>query len=84
MSKTTRKASIDISVIKRKTRENVGPLQKKMGDLVARTWKRLKYSRTFSCQSSSAQRSSYTSQVSEEKGRDREHEEPPTIEAVQA
>lgn len=33
--------------IKRKTRENVGPFQKKTGDLVARTWKRLRYSRTF-------------------------------------
>ena len=65
---------------KRKTRENVSPVQKETGDLVSRDMgrRRLRYSMTFLPQSSPASAPATPPKGQKTKGGDWENEEPPT------
>ncbi|KAK4807026.1 hypothetical protein QYF61_000355 [Mycteria americana] len=64
---------------KRKTRENVGPLQKEMGDLVTQDMEKAEVLNDFFASFFTGKFSSHTAQVVEGKGRDWENEEPPTV-----
>ncbi|KAM9590815.1 uncharacterized protein ACIBXB_005869 [Morphnus guianensis] len=64
---------------KRKTRENVGPLWKDMGDLVTRDMEKAEVLNDFFALVFTGKCSSHTAQVAEGKGRDWENEEPPTV-----
>ncbi|KFW77528.1 hypothetical protein N336_11811, partial [Phalacrocorax carbo] len=64
---------------KRKTRENVGPLQKETGDLVTQDTEKVEVVNYFFASVFTSKCSSHTTQVTEGKGRDWEDEEPPTI-----
>ncbi|PKU39793.1 rna-directed dna polymerase from mobile element jockey-like [Limosa lapponica baueri] len=64
---------------KRKTRENVGPLWKEIGDLVIQNMEKAEVLTDFLVLIFTSKCSSHTSQVAVGKGRDWEHEEPPTV-----
>ena len=64
---------------KRKTRENVGPLQKETGDLVTRDMEKAEVLNDFFASVFTSKCSSHTTQVAEGKGTDWENEEPPTV-----
>ena len=64
---------------KRKTRENVGPLQKEMVDLVTCDMEKAEVLSNFFASGFTGKCSSHTAQVAEGKGRDWENEEPPTV-----
>ena len=64
---------------KRKTRENVGPLQKETGDLVTQDMEKAEVLNEFFASVFTGKCSSHTAQVTEGKGRDWENEEPPTV-----
>ena len=61
---------------KRKTRENVGPLQK---ETVTRDMEKAEVLDDFFASVFTSECSSHTTQVAEGKGRDWENEEPPTV-----
>ncbi|GAB0185476.1 mitochondrial enolase superfamily member 1 [Grus japonensis] len=65
---------------KRKTRENVGPLQKDIGELVTQNMEKAEVFNPFFVSVFTAKCLSQTTQVAEGKGRDWENEEPPTVE----
>ncbi|GAB0175757.1 mitochondrial enolase superfamily member 1 [Grus japonensis] len=64
---------------KRKTKENVGPLQKEMGDLVTWDMEKAEVLNDFFASVFTGKCSSHTAQVAEGKDRDWENEEPPTV-----
>ncbi|KAM9653655.1 uncharacterized protein ACIBXB_010484 [Morphnus guianensis] len=64
---------------KRKTRENMGPLWKEMGDLVTQDMEKAEVLNDFFASVFTNKCSSHTAQVTEGKGRDWENEELPTI-----
>ncbi|GAB0175820.1 mitochondrial enolase superfamily member 1 [Grus japonensis] len=64
---------------KRKTRENMGPLQKEMGDLVTQDIEKAEVLNDFFASVFTGKCSSHTAQVAEGKGRDWENEELPTV-----
>ncbi|KFQ11448.1 hypothetical protein N330_00764, partial [Leptosomus discolor] len=64
---------------KRRTRENVGPLQKETGDLVTQDTEEVEVLNVFFASVFTSKCSSHTAQVTEGKGRDRKNEEPPTV-----
>ena len=64
---------------KRKTRENVGPLQKETGDLVTWDMEKAEVLNDFFASVFTGKCSSRTTQVTEGKGRDWENEELPTV-----
>ncbi|KAK4821892.1 hypothetical protein QYF61_004408 [Mycteria americana] len=64
---------------KRKTRENVGPLQKETGDLVTQDMEQAEVLNDFFASVFTGKCSSHTTQVTEGKGRDWENEEPPIV-----
>ncbi|GAB0187326.1 hypothetical protein GRJ2_001197900 [Grus japonensis] len=64
---------------KRKTRENVGPLWKETGNLVTRDMEKAEVFNDFFVSVFTSKCSSYTTQVTEGKGRNWENEEPPTV-----
>ncbi|KFW71682.1 hypothetical protein AS28_14104, partial [Pygoscelis adeliae] len=64
---------------KRKTRENVGPLQNKTGDLVTQDTEKAEVLNDFFASVFIGKCSSLTAQATEGKGRDWENEEPPTV-----
>jgi len=64
---------------RRKTRENVGPLQKEAGDLVIQDVKKAEVINDFFASVFNSKCSSHTAQAAEGKGRDWENEEPPTV-----
>jgi len=63
---------------RRKTGENVGPLQKEAGDLVTRDVEKAEVLNDFFASGFNSKCSSHTTQVAEGKGRDWENEEPLT------
>ncbi|GAB0176056.1 hypothetical protein GRJ2_000070800 [Grus japonensis] len=63
---------------KRKTRKNVGPLQKETGDLVTQDMEKAEVLNKFFASVFTSKCSSHTAQVAEGKGRDWEKEESPT------
>ncbi|GAB0188244.1 mitochondrial enolase superfamily member 1 [Grus japonensis] len=63
----------------RKTRENVGPLWKEMGDLVTQDMEKAEVLNDIFASIFTSKGSSHTTQVTEGKGRDWENEEPPTV-----
>ncbi|GAB0181828.1 mitochondrial enolase superfamily member 1 [Grus japonensis] len=64
---------------KRKTRENVGPLQKENGELVTQDMEKAEVLNDFFASVFTDKCSSHTTQVAEGKGRDWENAEPPTV-----
>ncbi|GAB0178545.1 mitochondrial enolase superfamily member 1 [Grus japonensis] len=62
-----------------KTRENVGPLQKETGDLVTQDMEKTEVLNDFFASVFTSKCSSHTTQATEDKGRDRENAEPPTV-----
>ncbi|KAK4824825.1 hypothetical protein QYF61_019675 [Mycteria americana] len=64
---------------KRKTRENVGLLQKETGELVTWDMEKAEVLNDFFASVFTSKCSSHTAQVAEGKGRDWENEEPPTV-----
>ncbi|KAK4823575.1 hypothetical protein QYF61_003579 [Mycteria americana] len=64
---------------KRKTRENVGPLRKEMGNLVTWDMEKAEVFNNFFASVFTSKHSSHTTQVAEGKGRDCENEEPPIV-----
>ncbi|GAB0209770.1 mitochondrial enolase superfamily member 1 [Grus japonensis] len=64
---------------KRRTRENVGPLQNEMGDLVTQDMEKAEVLNDFFASVFTSKGSSHTAQVTEGKVRDWENEEPPTV-----
>ncbi|GAB0179621.1 mitochondrial enolase superfamily member 1 [Grus japonensis] len=64
---------------KRKTRENVSPLQNETGDLVTQDMEKAEVLNNFFSSVFTSKCSSHTAHVTEGKGRDRENEEPPTV-----
>ncbi|KFQ76045.1 hypothetical protein N337_12204, partial [Phoenicopterus ruber ruber] len=64
---------------KRKTRENVGPLQKETGDLTTWDIDKTEVLKDFFASVFTGKCSGHTTQVAEGKGRDWENEEPPTV-----
>ncbi|GAB0182061.1 mitochondrial enolase superfamily member 1 [Grus japonensis] len=64
---------------KRRTRENVGPLQNETGDLVTQDMEKAEVLNNFFASAFTGKCLSHTAQVTEGKGRDWENEEPPTI-----
>ncbi|GAB0204204.1 hypothetical protein GRJ2_002886000 [Grus japonensis] len=64
---------------KRRTRENVGPLQKERGDLVTWDMEMAEVLNDFFASVFTSKCSSHTTQAAEGKGRDWENEEPPTV-----
>ncbi|KAK4818277.1 hypothetical protein QYF61_009995 [Mycteria americana] len=64
---------------KKKTRENVGLLQKEMGDLVTHDTEKAEVLNDFFASVFTGKCSSHTAQVTEGKGRDWENEETPTV-----
>ncbi|GAB0183447.1 mitochondrial enolase superfamily member 1 [Grus japonensis] len=65
--------------VKRKTRENVGPLQNETGDLVTQDVEKAEVLNNLFASVFTSKRLSHTTQASEGKGRDWENEEPPTV-----
>ncbi|GAB0203412.1 mitochondrial enolase superfamily member 1 [Grus japonensis] len=64
---------------KRRTRENVGPLRNETGDLVTQDMEKAEVLNDFFASVFTGKSLSYTAQVAEGKGRDRENEELPTV-----
>ncbi|GAB0180188.1 mitochondrial enolase superfamily member 1 [Grus japonensis] len=64
---------------KKKTRENVGPLWKEMGDLVTQDIEKAEVLNDVFASVFTSKSSSHTAQVTEGKGRDWENEKPPTV-----
>ncbi|GAB0208206.1 mitochondrial enolase superfamily member 1 [Grus japonensis] len=64
---------------KRRTRENVGPLQNEMGDLVTQDMEKAEVLNDFFASVFTGKCLSHTAQVTEGKGRDWENAEPPTV-----
>ncbi|GAB0185045.1 mitochondrial enolase superfamily member 1 [Grus japonensis] len=64
---------------KRKSRENVCPLWKAMGDLVTWGMEKAEVLNDFFASAFTDKSSSHTTQVTDGKGRDWENEEPPTV-----
>ncbi|KFV98219.1 hypothetical protein N327_09172, partial [Fulmarus glacialis] len=64
---------------KRKTRENVGPLRNKTGDLVTWHMEKAEVLNDFFASVFTSKCSSLTAQAAKGKGRDWENEEPPTL-----
>ncbi|KFV07940.1 hypothetical protein N340_12902, partial [Tauraco erythrolophus] len=64
---------------KKKSRENVGPLRREMGDLVTWDMEKAEVLNDFFASVFTGKSSSDTAQVPEGKGRDWENEEPPTV-----
>ncbi|GAB0208687.1 mitochondrial enolase superfamily member 1 [Grus japonensis] len=64
---------------KRRTRENVGPLQNETGDLVTQDMEKAEVLSDFFASVFTSKGSSHTTQVTEGKGRDWENAEPPTV-----
>ncbi|GAB0209752.1 hypothetical protein GRJ2_003440900 [Grus japonensis] len=64
---------------KRRTRENVGPLQNETGDLVTQDMEKAEVLNDFFASVFTSKGSSHTTQVTEGKGRDGENAEPPTV-----
>ncbi|KFV17941.1 hypothetical protein N340_02406, partial [Tauraco erythrolophus] len=64
---------------KKKSRENVGPLRKEMGDLATQDMEKAEVLSDFFASVFTGKSSSGTAQVTEGKGRDCENEEPPTV-----
>ncbi|KFV09627.1 hypothetical protein N340_04878, partial [Tauraco erythrolophus] len=64
---------------KKRSRENVGPLQKEMEDLATRDMEKAEVLNYFFSSVFTGKSSSGTAQVAECKGRDWENEEPPTV-----
>ncbi|GAB0204419.1 mitochondrial enolase superfamily member 1 [Grus japonensis] len=64
---------------KRRTRENVGPLQNEMGDLVTQDMEKAEVLNNFFASVFTGKCLSHTAQVVEGKGRDWEKAEPPTV-----
>ncbi|KFV20211.1 hypothetical protein N340_01073, partial [Tauraco erythrolophus] len=64
---------------KKKSREDVGPLRKEMGDLATRDMEKAEVLNDFFASVFVGKSSSCTAQVTEGKGRDWENEEPPTV-----
>ncbi|KFV09134.1 hypothetical protein N340_03481, partial [Tauraco erythrolophus] len=64
---------------KKRSRENVGPLQKETGDLATQDMEKAEVVNEFFSSVFSGKRSSCTAKDTEGKGRDWENEEPPTV-----
>ncbi|KFV17626.1 hypothetical protein N340_12724, partial [Tauraco erythrolophus] len=64
---------------KKRSRENVGPLQKETEDLATRDMEKAEVLSDFFASVFTGKSSSCTAQVTEGKGRDWENEEPPTV-----
>ncbi|GAB0204946.1 mitochondrial enolase superfamily member 1 [Grus japonensis] len=64
---------------KRRTRENVSPLQKETGDLVTQDMEKAEVLNNFFASVFTGKCLSHTAQVTEGKGRDWENAEPPTV-----
>ncbi|GAB0204964.1 hypothetical protein GRJ2_002962000 [Grus japonensis] len=64
---------------KRRTRENVSPLQKETGDLVTQDMEKAEVLNNFFASVFTGKGLSHTAQVTEGKGRDWENAEPPTV-----
>ncbi|GAB0177802.1 mitochondrial enolase superfamily member 1 [Grus japonensis] len=64
---------------KRRTRENVGPLQNEMGDLVTQDMEKAEVLNDFFASVFTGKSLSHTAHVAEGKGRDWENAEPPTV-----
>ncbi|GAB0179811.1 mitochondrial enolase superfamily member 1 [Grus japonensis] len=64
---------------KRRTRENVGPLQNETGDLVTQDMEKAEVLHDFFASVFTGKCLSHNAQVTEAKGRDWENEEPPTV-----
>ncbi|KFO10373.1 hypothetical protein N312_10965, partial [Balearica regulorum gibbericeps] len=64
---------------KRKTRENVGPLQKETWDLITQDMEKAEVLNNFFASVFTGKCLSHTAQVTEGKGRDWGNEEPPTV-----
>ncbi|GAB0209762.1 hypothetical protein GRJ2_003441900 [Grus japonensis] len=77
--KDNKKSSYSYVSDKRRTRENVGPLQNETGDLVTQDMEKAEVLNDFFASVFTSKGSSHTAQVTEGKGRDGENAEPPTV-----